>query len=774
MGNKSVKYLFCAFILIAALSFTVSCSLTKRVAYDESVLMENKVSFTNSSDKDKVGDVSKYIKQAPQKTFLGFNTKVAMYNISYRMGRPPVIFDKNQVKTSKSNIKNHLDYLGYYNSTVTDKIVTENKKTVVDYIINLGKSYQIDSVIYSAPDENTLAILLASSQDGNLKRGNHLSESNLEQEVLRLEEIFQNKGYFNFSKNHFSFRADTIDRNGKALLYVDLKDYTLNQSPEDAQPHRVYTFGRPTVTTIRSFQGTRSYNYMEDTLLTARRDSLLRVWREQNDTISYGGINIVTRGRLPVVKSSFLDRINLIKEGNRYNRKVVEDTYTRFSQIGLFSSVGIQSTPTDSLTVIPNITLQASTLQGYKAKLEGSVNSNGLLGISPEISYYHKNLFRGAELFTFGINADFQFKPRSKVRSTEIGAIATLDLPKFLFAPSHWFKNRVLPHTEMNISYNYQNRPEYKRNIFSASYGYTWNIAQKLFIKATPMQFNMVRVFDLDPFFYYSNTDPFLRYSYKNHFDLGVGLNMYYTTDNSANPLKNYFYARFQGDLAGNLLSLFNGSLKKNEHGERMILKSPYSQYFKVEGSAVYTFKFGDDPSHMLAVRALAGVGKGYHNSKMLPFEKLFWGGGAYSLRGWQARTLGPGSAPRDTSFTLPNQTGDIKLEGNVEYRFPMFWLMKGAVFVDAGNIWTFDREIEDSSGEYVKADPRGVFRFRDFYKKIALDWGLGLRCDITYVVLRLDLGFKVHDPSRRGWISANKWFKSDNCQITFGIGYPF
>lgn len=772
MRRIRATYPLFAFILVVLV--WSSCSLTKRVPEGQSVLVENKVTFAKESDKDKVTDISKYIKQKQQSSILGFNTKVAMYNISRRMGRAPVLFDESQVSASVSNIKKHLDYLGYYNSTVNDYIETKDKKTTVNYVVTLGKSYKIDSVVFSAPDEKTLAILLANAKDGNLKKGTHLSERNLEEEVVRLENIYQNLGYFNFSKNHFAFRADTIEKSGKAIVYADLKDYTRNQTPEDAQPHQVYTFGRPTITTVRSFQNSRSYNYTEDTVLTARRDSLLTVWRSQNDTVSYGGINIVTRGRLPIVKSRFLDRINLIKEGDRYNKTVIEETYSRFSQIGLFSSVSIQSTPTDSLTVIPNITLQANTLQGYKAKLEGSINSNALFGISPEISYFHKNLFRGAELFTFGINADFQFKPRSKTRSTEIGTVATLVLPKFLFAPSKWFRGKVLPSTEITLSYNYQNRPEYNRNIFSASYAYTWNIAQRIFFKATPVQFNMVRVFDLDPFFYEKTTDPFLRYSYKSHFDLGIGFNFYYTTDNSSNPSRSYFYTRFQGDLAGNLLSLFNKAMDMNEHGERMILKSPYSQYFRFEGSAVYTFKFGSDPSHMLAVKALAGVGKGYHNSKMLPFEKLFWGGGAYSLRGWQARTLGPGTAPRDTSFTLPNQTGDIRLEGSVEYRFPLFWLMKGAVFVDAGNIWTFNRQIEDSSGQYVKADPRGVFRWNNFYKKIALDWGVGLRCDITFVVLRLDVGFKVHDPAKRKWISANRWFKNENYQFSFGIGYPF
>ena len=774
MRKTKPTYLFFIAVLAVTTLLIASCSLTKRVADGESVLMDNKVVFPRSSDKDKVTDINKYIKQSPQKSFLGINTKVTMYNISPAMGRPPVIFDKSSVSSSIKNIKNHLDYLGYYNSTVYDSIKTDDKKTVVNYVVKLGKTYQIDSIVYSAPDEATLAILLKNSPAAAAKIGTNLSESNLEKEIIALEKIYQNLGYFNFTRNYFSFRADTIERNGKALLYVDLKDYTRAQDEEDAQPHRVYTFEKPVITTVRSFQGSRITSFSEDSSRTARRDSLLSVWRMQNDTIPYGGIYVVKRGNIPLVKSKFLDRINLIKSGEKYNIDVVEDTYSRFSSLGLFSSVNIQASPTDSLFVIPYITLQASTLQGYKTKLQGSVNSNGLFGISPEISYFHKNLFHGAELFTFGVSGDFQFKPRSDIHSTEIGTIATLDIPRFLLAPHNWFTSKTLPHTEISLSYNYQDRPEYKRNIFSASYSYTWNIRQKLFIRAAPAQFNMVRVFDLDSLFYKSSTDPFLRYSYKNHLDLSVGFNLYYTTDPSVAPVRNYLYTRFQADVGGNVISLFNRYMKKNSTGERVIWKSPYSQYFRFEGSVVYTFKFNADPSHMLSIRALGGVGKGYGNSKMLPFEKLFWGGGAYSLRGWQARTLGPGSAPEDKSFRLPNQTGDIRLEGNVEYRFPMFWLLKGAVFADAGNIWTFNRVIEDVTGKYVKADPRGVFKFNNFYRKIALDWGVGLRLDITFVVLRLDWGVKVHDPATTGWIKAKDWLRSNNNQITFGIGYPF
>ena len=328
-----------------------------------------------------------------------------------------------------------------------------------------------------------------------------------------------------------------------------------------------------------------------------------------------------------------------------------------------------------------------------------------------------------------------------------------------------------MPHTEISASVSYQTRPEYTRNIISGAYSYTWNVRRKFFFKATPLRVNIVKMFNIDSLFYSVLSDPFLKNSYSNHFDIGVGASFYYVSDPASKPVDDYFYLRWNTDLSGNLLSLLNGRLKKNEKGEHLIWNSPYSQYIKTELSAVYTFKFGHNPNHMLAIRALGGIGKGYGNSDMLPLEKMFWGGGAYDMRGWQPRTLGPGYAPRDSAYTIPNQTGDIKLEGNLEYRFPIISMFNGAVFTDVGNIWTFERKPKDPSDVI---DERGVFRGKDFYKHLAWDVGLGLRLDLNFAVIRLDLGFKTYNPATSEWSGPGKWFKKNNYEISFGIGYPF
>ena len=249
--------------------------------------------------------------------------------------------------------------------------------------------------------------------------------------------------------------------------------------------------------------------------------------------------------------------------------------------------------------------------------------------------------------------------------------------------------------------------------------------------------------------------DPFLRNSYQDHFNFGLGTNLYYTTDASTNPEKSYFYLRLQNDVAGNFLSLFNSAMKSDANGNKLIWNSPYSQYFRTELTAVYTYKFGKQNNQALAVRGLVGYGMGYGNSISLPFEKLFWAGGAYSLRAWQARGVGPGDSPVDKTFSILNQTGDVRFEANIEYRFPLFWSFEGAAFIDAGNVWNRND-------------------FDEFYRQIAADWGFGLRLNLGFALLRLDCGLKIYDPSMKLWMGPDKWFKKDNYGIQFGVGYPF
>ena len=463
--------------------------------------------------------------------------------------------------------------------------------------------------------------------------------------------------------------------------------------------------------------------------------------------------------------------MNTLVPGEVYRESDVNNTYRRLSALKVFRGINLGMVPREDSTVVDcNINLSRSSIQGFKVNLEASSNSNGLLGISPQLTYYHKNIFRGGEWLNLGFLGNFQFKLDDNIRSNEFGVTGGLSFPKLIAVPPRFVRDtRSGGRTEVNLSYSYQNRPEYTRHVVGSSFGYTGNWGPKTFYQIFPLQLSIVRLTDIDPLFLISLlNNPFLLSAYLDHFDLGSRLSVYYTTDASANPTSSYRYLRFQVDASGNVLSLFNGLMKlDSELGERMILDTPYSQYTRMELSAGRTWRLGRTGRRAIATRIMGGIGFAYGNSTTLPFEKQFYGGGASSLRGWQARGVGPGLSEYIDFFTIPSQTGDLKLEANVEYRFPLFWKLNGAAFLDAGNVWLLNGDdLEEAA-----------FRWDTLGDSIAADWGLGLRLDLNFLLLRIDLGMKLHDPVREGaykWVGPRQWFNRDSYAVHFGVGYPF
>ena len=718
---------------IAILAFAglaaVSCSTTRVLQDDQYRLAKNRIEIVNDKDFNP-SSLNPYIKQKHK----GWSPFLYVYNwangkgklwdkLVRKIGVAPIVYDPELVDNSIENIDNHLEYLGYYGSTTESEIKVKKKSVEVIYKVNLGDRIPIRDLEITLPQRGEFPeAFLSDTASMSVKPGTYLSEASLEAETERYATVLRNQGFYSFNKNHFFFEADTLAYPGSAVLKMQVNEYTRNELPRDAEP-------------IRKF-------YINDV------------------SISYP--------KSMKIRENTLTDLNLITPGSLYSEDVIKNTYSRFSALRMFSSVNIGMTQADTNKVNCEISLSQSKTQGFKVNLEASTNSSGLLGVSPQLSYYHKNLFRGGEWLNLSFMGNFQFKLKDDVHSNEFGVSGGLSFPKFFLLPYRYFKGAI-PRTDINLSYNYQNRPEYTRNIISTSYGYSGNIKNRFFYQAYPVQLNVVKLFDLDEDFYKTlDNDPFLKNAYQNHFDLGSGAMFYYTTNTSANPRDTYFYSRLQFDIAGNLLSAFKPLMKKDANGSGMIWNTPFSQFVRGELTIGRTWVFGRNSGQAVATRLLAGAGYAYGNSSGLPFEKHFYGGGANSLRGWQARTVGPGCSPRDTSFVIPNQTGDMKLEANIEYRFDMFWKVAGAVFVDAGNVWTLNT---DGSSEMRES----MFRWKDLGESIAANWGVGVRLNLGFLLLRVDMGMKIHDPSRmQKWVSPGKWLKRDNYALHFGVGYPF
>lgn len=720
----------------AVLSF--SCSTTRVLGDGQFRLADNKVVVDNDR-KFNTKEIESYIKQKPNSYIIfGWNPFLNIYNWSGKnadkginkflreIGTAPVVYQPSQVEASVENINRHLEYLGYYGSDVRSEVRVNGKRVTVTYSVTLGRRYRIGNVSFAVPDGEFKEDFYADTAAVSIRPGDFLSEDALEKETERAASMFRRKGYFGFTKNYFSFEADTLARRDTADLLMTVKEYTRNQTAEYARPHRKYFFGDVSI----SYDNDLKFN-----------DRVLK--------------NICT-----------------IRPGAMYDEREVNTTYSRLSALRLFSGVNVALNPRDSGIVDCDISLTKSRMQGFKVNLEGSTNSTGLIGISPQVSYYHKNIFHGGQWLNLGFLGNFQFKYDDRsVKSNEFGVSAGLSFPEFLGLPNSIFHGPSVPRTEINASYNYQNRPEYTRNMISTSFGYSGSLREgKFYYQFYPIQAKIVRLSNLDQNFYTTlSGNPFLRDAYQNHFDVGSGLVAYYTTSSSLVPKETYEYLRLQLDASGNVLSLFNKAMRRDDYGSRLIWNTPYSQYIRSELTLGKTFVFGRNDRQALATRIMGGVGYAYGNSSALPFEKQFYSGGANSMRGWQARALGPGHAKADTTFVIPSQTGDVKLEANLEYRFPMFWKLCGAVFTDVGNIWTL-KETDGDDGSHTHFD------LKNLAASLAADWGIGLRVDLNFLILRLDMGMKVYDPSldTARWRSPSQWLKKDGYTLHFGVGYPF
>ena len=392
------------------------------------------------------------------------------------------------------------------------------------------------------------------------------------------------------------------------------------------------------------------------------------------------------------IRTYVLEELNILRPGMPYSERVVSATYSRLSNLSVFNSVNVTMDPVSDDVVNCDINLQSGRVQGFKANLEASVNSTGLFGISPQLNYYHKNIFHGGELFNLGLKGNFQFKTRDNIRSTEFSASSTLRIPKLIGLPNSLFRGSNLPHTDVTLGFSYQDRPEYKRMMISTSFGYTGTFRRNFTYQFFPFQANIVRLLGdvSESFAERLVEDLFLLNAYSDHFDLGMGGMLYYTTDPTPIPKRTYTYGRLNFDISGNTLSLFNPAMPTDAvTGQHLIWSVPYAQYVRGELQLGQTFRFGGGDNQAVALRFLIGAGYGYGNSTTVPFEKQFYAGGANSMRGWQARALGPGRVePWTEYFLIPSQTGDFKMEANVEYRFPIVWKLEGALFADAGNVW--------------------------------------------------------------------------------------
>ena len=385
------------------------------------------------------------------------------------------------------------------------------------------------------------------------------------------------------------------------------------------------------------------------------------------------------------------------------------------------------------------------------------------------LGYQNRDIFRGAEMLEVTGTAGYEYMkaPNSKKRhAMEFGVSASLSFPRFLLANYALNRNTIAHKTKFELSYNYQDRPYYKRGLTSATWVYSWRNKKNSSFVVRPIGLNLVHVSHIDQDYFNSLQNQYLKHSFQSQFIAAISGSYVLNKQYKLAP-NNYTVVRANGELAGNLLyglsHLFSRPAAGRSYYELFGIR--YSQYVRADISASHRIMFGKVTA--LAARLYAGLAYAYGNSDAVPFDRLFYAGGSNSMRGWAPRTLGPGSSPLPSNVVYPTQLGDMKLEANIELRFPIWGMLHGATFFDAGNIWYIDRK------ELAYSDS-SVFHFNNFYKQLALNTGIGLRLDIKFAILRLDWGIQLHNPNNpegQRWIHNFKW---KNTSLNFGVGYPF
>ncbi len=712
-----------ATILLICAALAASCSTTRVLAPGQYRLARNDIVIEGKESGLSASDLSSYVRQQANSDFIfGWSPSVNIYNWSNpgkddwinnalrSIGVAPVVFDGFRVASSRDNIAKHLDYLGYYNSTVTSRVDTVRRLVKVTYTVHPGTRCRIDSIAYKVPDGEFRREFDRDLPNTLVRTGDYLNEKTLEAESVRGASYFRNLGYYDLNKYNYVFEADTNGR--RNLLTYEIREYTRSESPSGAAPLRKYRFG---------------------------------------------DVTIEHSARIPF-REKVLTDINIIKPGDLYSESLVNRSYDRLTSIRVFNNVGIELSPVDSSTVDCRITMGESKLQGFKVNLEASTNSSGLLGVSPNISFFHKNIFHGGEWFSLGFTGNFQWQPGTDTRATEFGVNASLSVPRLLGISNNAFKGSSIPRTEILAAVNYQNRPEFMRWISNFSYGYSGG-SGKFFYQLYPFRATVVKVGDMTPEFSSSLLkNAYLWDSFYDHIDAGISGQLYWTTNTSIVPKGSWHYTRLIFDSSGAAISLFNRYLPEDEYGSKQLFGLIYSQYVRLQAQIGRTFALG--PNTTIATRLDAGAGLAYGQSSSMPFERSFYVGGASSMRGWQVRSLGPGAAPLEAYFSIPSQTGDWKLEAAAELRQHLFWKIEGALFAEAGNIWNFGTAYEN------------------WPATVAADWGLGLRVNLDFILLRIDWGAKLYEPSRsegmRWLLSPVDWFDGNGCALHFGVGYPF
>lgn len=714
--------------------------------------------------------------------------------VLYSIGEPPVVLDETASEKTANQLHIYLIRKGFFNNTVRDSVKYidrwfKRKRAETFYIIEASNPYKINSVeIVSEDIKLTEKINLVSSK--SLLKTNAIFDVDImDDERERIATYLVNNGYYGFNKNYIKYYVDSSVGKEQVSIKLSIDLYRkklINSDSIISTIHKQYHVSRI------------NFSYIQDK--TSSEES----------QYSYQGVDFIVRGRNNINSSLFYSCL-FMKPGDLYSKRKQQQTFRKLSSLGVFKTVNI-ITELDSVQnqLVMNIKLEGDKIKDVKFEWNGTTSGSNF-GLEGTVEYNMKNVFRGAETLHFGLSGALESQPLivndntndntnipiesfSKISSAfntiEFGPEVSLTLPTLLFFDSKKYPNISNTKTVFTASLNYQRRLnkeklDFERGIQEVGFGYSWNVKNKFVHRFDPISLSAVEVNKSQEFNDRINSlnDKLLAASFQNHIISSTHYRFVYNDLEKAAKSRSRLYYDASIESSGNILNTFykvTGKTKDPVTNSFEMIGIPFSQYLKTQQDLRLYYKVNDKSSFV--VRFVGGVGVPLENSRAaLPFEKSFFAGGTDKTRAWKARSIGPGSF-RD-SILIFDKIGEILLEGNMEYRFDLLGFLDGALFVDAGNIWLMK---EDS------LRPGSNFKSSTFAGQIAIGAGFGIRVDLDFFLIRLDVAYPLKNPSL---IEGERWFfqpkdeynnylntlsnpssapKLYTPQFNIGIGYPF
>jgi hypothetical protein len=754
-------------LLFLPLLLAASCNVTKHLPPGETLYAGPKVTVhgenrkTTRNLKSELGDL---VRPKPNTNLFGIRYKLFFYYLAGEprgkgirkwvrstFGEPPVFASEVNIEKNRSVLENRLQNKGYFQAVVTGDTATKRRMTTALFDAVTGPQYRIRNVNLPHDSSEIAKEMRGISNRTLLKQGEPYDLETIKNERIRIDTRLKNKGYYYFNPDYIIDRVDSTVGDHQVDMYLSIKGSAYKS---DLVPYR-----------INDIWVYPTYSIESDSLLG------------EAPAVPYKDYYVIDPDKR--FKPKTFSTMLVFHKGDRYSRRAHNQSLNRLVSMGTFKFVKAKFEEVDTVGnyLDPYYFMTPLPRQSYKFEVTGLTKSNNATGTELSINWTHRNAFRGAEQVILGAfgGLETQVYGGQTTTITRFGGEAHLYFPRVIAPFRLNTTSDYVSKTHINLRYEFYDRTnQYTLNSYIGSYGFIWK--ENIFKEH---QFNVLNLNYVQPqriaaeFQVALDTDITLRRSIEPQFILGPSYNFNFNSNNRPNNRIHNFYFNANAEAPGNILGVFSGTeFDKSKQGEGKFLNTVFAQYARLELDGRYYLRIGDEKhkANLIATRLLVGMGYPYGNSDQLPFIKAFFIGGVNDLRAFRARSLGPGSyyiRNIKTSGFIPDQPGDFKLLASAEVRAKMISIVHGALFVDAGNIWTL-KEDPDRPGSQFSSN---------FLQQIAVGAGAGLRFDISFLVVRVDLATPVVRPYQTTGAAfdfGNRDWRKENLILNLALGYPF